>query len=48
MEQYPPEAETARAGPSRREGDPSTIAMIVMESGHYHQVRITPQLQECP
>ena len=36
---------TARAGPPR-ERDPSTIAMIVLESGHYCQVQITPHLQE--
>ena len=29
-----------------REGDPSAIAMIVLESGHYYQVRITPHPQE--
>ena len=43
VERYP---ETARAAPPPREGDPSTIAMIVLESGHYYQVRITPQPQE--
>ena len=43
MERYP---ETARAGPPSRERDPSTIAMIVFESGHYYQVRITPHAQE--
>ena len=47
VERYPPEAATARGGPLPREGDPSTIAMIVRESGHYYQVRITPQPQEC-
>ena len=47
MERYPPGAETAHAGPSRREDDPSTISMIVLESGHYYQVRITPHPQEC-
>ena len=36
----------ARAAPRPREGDPSTIALIVLESGHYYQVRITPHLQE--
>ena len=36
-----------RAGPPPREGDPSTIAMIVLESGHYYQVQITPHPQEC-
>ena len=43
VEQYP---ETPRARPPPRERDPSTIAMIVLESGHYYQVRITPQPQE--
>ena len=43
VERYP---ETARAAPPPREGDPSTIAMIVLESGHYYQVRITPHPQE--
>ena len=47
MERYPPAAATAGAGPRPREGDPSTVAMIVLESGHYYQVRITPHLQEC-
>ena len=47
MEQYPPGAATARAGPPPCEGDPSTIAMIVLESGHYYEVRITPHPQEC-
>ena len=41
--QYP---ETARAAPPPRERDPSTITMIVLESGHYYQVRITPHRQE--
>ena len=36
VERYPPGAEIARAGPPRREGHPSTIAMIVLESGHYY------------
>ena len=40
-------AETARAGPPRREDAPSTISMIVLESGPYYQVRNTPHLQEC-
>ena len=40
---YPP---TARAAPPPRERDPSTIAMIVLEDGHYYQVRIIPQPQE--
>ena len=43
LEQYP---ETACAGPPPRERDPSTIAMIVLESGHFYQVRITPRPQE--
>ena len=38
--------ETARAAPLPRERDPSTIAMIVLENGHYYQVRITPHPQE--
>ena len=47
VERYPPGAETARAGPRLREDDPSTISMIVLESGHYYQVRITAHQQEC-
>ena len=47
MEWYPPGAETARAGPPQREDDPRTISMIVLESGHYYQVRITQHPQEC-
>ena len=43
VERYP---ETARAAPPPRERDPSTIGMIVLESGHYYQVRITPHPQE--
>ena len=43
VERYP---ETARAGPPPRKRDPSTIAMIVLESGHYYQVRIGPHAQE--
>ena len=42
VERYPPGVGTARTVPPPREGDPSTIAMIVLESGHYYQVRITP------
>ena len=38
--------ETARAAPPLRERDPSTIAMIVLENGHYYQVRIIPHPQE--
>ena len=34
--------ETARAAPQPREHDPGTIAMIVLENGHYYQVRIIP------
>ena len=34
--------ETARAAPQPRERDPGTIAMIVLENGHYYQVRIIP------
>ena len=43
VERYPG---TARAAPPPRERDASTIALIVLESGHYYQVRITPQPQE--
>ena len=43
VEQYP---ETAGAAPPPRERDPSTIAMIVLESCHYYKVRITPHPQE--
>ena len=45
VERYPPGAGMARAGPPPREGDPSTIAMIVLEGGHYYQVRISPHPQ---
>ena len=38
VERYP---ETARAAPPPRDADPSTIAMIVFESGHYYQMRIS-------
>ena len=38
--------ETTRAAPPPRERDPSTIAMVVLENGHYYQVRIIPQPQE--
>ena len=41
--QYP---EAARAAPPLRERDPSTIAMVVLENGHYYQVRIILQPQE--
>ena len=41
-----PYPETARAAPPLREHDPSTIAMIVLENGHYYQVRIIPHPQE--
>ena len=47
VERYPPGAEAARAGPPRRKDDPSTISMIVLESGHSYQLRITPHLREC-
>ena len=47
VEQYPPGAGTACAGPPRREGEPRTISMIVLETGHYYQVRINPHPQEC-
>ena len=47
VERYQPGAETARAGPPRREDEPSTISMMVLEGGHYYQVRITPHPQEC-
>ena len=45
VERYPPGAETARAGPPRPEDDPSTISMLVLESGDYYQVWITPHQQ---
>ena len=38
--------ETARAAPPLRERDPSTVAMIVLENGHYYQVRVIPHPQE--
>ena len=38
-------SETARAAPPPRERDPGTIAMIVLENGHYYKVRITPHPQ---
>ena len=37
--------ETTRTAPPPRERDPGTIAMIVLENGHYYQVRIIPHLQ---
>ena len=43
VERYPG---TACAAPPPHERDPSTIAMIVLESCHYYQVRITPHPQE--
>ena len=46
VERYPPGAETARAGPPPGEGDPSPIAMIMLETRQYYQVRITPHPQE--
>ena len=45
VERYP---ETARAARPPRERDPSTIAMVLFESGHYHQMWITPLPQESP
>ena len=47
MERYQTGAETARAGPPRREDHPCTISMIVLASGDYYQVRISPDPQEC-
>ena len=41
-----PYPETARAAPLARERDPSTIAMIMLENGHYYQVQVTPHPQE--
>ena len=38
--------ETARAAPPPRKRDPSTIARIVLENGHYYQVLIIPHPQE--
>ena len=38
--------ETARAAPPRRERDPCTIAMVVLENGHYYHVRIIPHPEE--
>ena len=46
VERYLPGAGTASRGPPRRGGDPGTIAMIVLDSGHYYQVRISPHPQE--
>ena len=37
---------TVRAAPPPRERDPRTIAMIVLENGHYYQVRIIPHPQK--
>ena len=37
--------ETACVAPPARERDPGTIAMIVLENGHYYQVRIIPHRQ---
>ena len=37
--------ETARAAPPPRERDPGAMAMIVLENGHYYQVRIIPHPQ---
>ena len=47
VERYQPGAGAARAGRQRREDDPSTISMIVLECGNYYQLRITPHPQEC-
>ena len=38
--------ETARTAPPPRKRDPGTIAVILLESGHYCQVRITSHPQE--
>ena len=38
--------ETTRAAPPPRERDPATIAMIVLENGHYYKVRIIPHPQD--
>ena len=38
--------ETAHATPPPPEHDPGTILMIVLENGHYYQVRIIPQPQD--
>ena len=40
--------ETTRAAPPPRERDPCTIAMIVLENGHYYQVRSIPHPQRGP
>ena len=37
---------TARAAPPPREGDPSTIAMILLENGHYYQGGFSPHPHE--
>ena len=37
---------TARAAPPPRDRDPGTIAMIVLQNGHYYQVPIIPHPQE--
>ena len=47
VERYPPGAQTARPGPQGREDYPSKISMIMSESGHQYQVRISPHPQEC-
>ena len=46
VERYPPGPETACAGPPQGKDEPGTISMIVFESGHYYQVRITLHPQE--
>ena len=40
VERYP------RTAPPPREANPNTIAMIVLDSGHYYQVRIDPHPQK--
>ena len=47
VEGYPPRAEAARAGPPQREDDAHNISMILLESGHYHQLPNSPHPQEC-
>ena len=37
--------ETTRSAPPPRERDPGTIVMMVLENGHYYQVRIIPHPQ---
>ena len=47
VERRPPGAGAARAEPPRSENDPHIISMIMLESGQYYQVRITPHRREC-